>query len=261
MSAPPRSSAIASRRARHIATEACRRACNGEDFLALVKERTGLCFEVIPPVRGGAAGAGELREPARSRDPVRPADRYRRRLDRGELDPRLPPRRPRGRRRDRADRHDLGAVGRGHPHRVLRRAASRASSRSTRACYDDMVERIRADLRPFCAKHGIGGAIARGEVQMIGASGTVTTVSAHHLGLKRYNRTLVDGSRIGRDSILRICDQLSVTVGRRAHRHCPASATTAPTSRWPAAPSSRRCAGSGRRRWCGWPIAACARAC
>ena len=81
---------------------------------------------------------------------------------------------------------------------------------ATRACYDDMVERIRADLRPFCAKHGIGGAIARGEVQMIGASGTVTTVSAHHLGLKRYNRTLVDGSRIGRESILRICDQLSV---------------------------------------------------
>ena len=38
----------------------------------------------------------------------------------------------------------------------------------------------------------------------------MTTVSAHHLGLKRYNRTLVDGSRIGRDSILRICDQLSV---------------------------------------------------
>src|SRR5215467_14909670 len=35
-------------RARHIATEACRRACTGEDFLALVKERTGLCFEVIP---------------------------------------------------------------------------------------------------------------------------------------------------------------------------------------------------------------------
>src|SRR5258708_10760170 len=80
----------------------------------------------------------------------------------------------------------------------------------TRACYDDMVERIRADLRPFCAKHGIGHAIARGEVQMVGASGTVTTVSAHHLGLKRYNRSIVDGSRIGRDSILRICDQLSV---------------------------------------------------
>ena len=44
---------------------------------------------------------------------------------------------------------------------------------------------------------------------MIGASGTVTTVSAHHLGLKRYNRSLVDGSRLSHESILRICDQLS----------------------------------------------------
>src|SRR5215467_14582070 len=29
-------------RARHIATEACRRACNGQDFLAMVREHTGL---------------------------------------------------------------------------------------------------------------------------------------------------------------------------------------------------------------------------
>src|SRR6266550_1646973 len=36
-------------RNRKIATEACRRACNGGDFLALVRERTGLGFEVIPP--------------------------------------------------------------------------------------------------------------------------------------------------------------------------------------------------------------------
>jgi exopolyphosphatase/guanosine-5'-triphosphate,3'-diphosphate pyrophosphatase len=79
-----------------------------------------------------------------------------------------------------------------------------------RGCYDEMVARIRDDLRPFCARHDIGGAVRRGEVQMIGASGTVTTVSAHHLGLKRYNRTLVDGSRLSLESILRICDQLSL---------------------------------------------------
>ena len=131
----------------------------------------------------------------------------------------------------------------------------------TRACYDDMVERIRADLRPFCAKHGIGHAIARGEVQMIGASGTVTTVSAHHLGLKRYNRTLVDGSRIGREFDPAHLRPALGHVGRSSSPTCPASATTAPTSRWPAAPSSRRCAGSGTRPWCGSPTAACARAC
>ncbi len=33
------------RRARRIATEACRRACNGEDFLGIVRERTGLGFD------------------------------------------------------------------------------------------------------------------------------------------------------------------------------------------------------------------------
>jgi exopolyphosphatase / guanosine-5'-triphosphate,3'-diphosphate pyrophosphatase len=72
------------------------------------------------------------------------------------------------------------------------------------------VERIRSDLRPFCRKHGIGGEIARGAVQMIGVSGTVTTVSAHHLGLKRYNRSAVDGSRLAHEAILRICAQLSL---------------------------------------------------
>ena len=251
----------ASRRARHIATEACRRACNGEDFLAMVKERTGLCFEVIPPAEEARLALASCENLLDPEIPVRPADRHRRRLDRGELDPR---------RRAATDRLggvetellDMTSVPWGVV--TLTESCVKGQPREqpvTRACYDDMVERIRADLRPFCAKHGIGRAIARGEVQMIGASGTVTTVSAHHLGLKRYNRTLVDGSRIGRDSILRICDQLSRACRWSSSPTCPASATTAPTSRWPAAPSSRRCAGSGRRRWCGSPTAACARAC
>ncbi len=123
----------------------------------------------------------------------------------------------------------------------------------TRACYDDMVERIRADLRPFCALHQIGPAIARGEVQLIGASGTVTTVSAHHLGLKRYNRTLVDGSRIGREEVLRICEELSVMS--TSLPICPASATTGPTLPWPGERSSRRCAGNGLHRSFGSPTA------
>jgi exopolyphosphatase/guanosine-5'-triphosphate,3'-diphosphate pyrophosphatase len=196
-------------RARHIATEACRRACNGEDFLALVKDRTGLRFEVIPP-------AEEARLALASCENL--------------LDPKIPhgllidigggstevswirvfPRSGR-----------LGGVATeliamtSVPWGVvtLTEACVKGQPREravSRDCYDDMVERIRSTLRPFCAEHEIGPAIARGEVQMIGVSGTVTTVSAHHLGLKRYNRTIVDGSRIGRDQILRICDQLSV---------------------------------------------------
>ncbi len=196
-------------RARHIATEACRRACNGEDFLALVKSRTGLEFEVIAPaeearlalasceslldpdmpfallidIGGGSTEVSWIRVAARGDC-------------RGGLATEIV---------------DMTSVPWGVV--TLTESCVKGQSRRepvARACYDDMVERIRADLRPFCARHGIGKAIARGEVQMIGASGTVTTVSAHHLGLKRYNRAAVDGSRLARESILRICDQISV---------------------------------------------------
>ena len=195
-------------RARHIATEACRRACNGEDFLSLVRERTGLSFEVIPP-------AEEARLALASCENLLDAEipfgllvdigggstevswiRVFRRDDRlGGVATEL---------------LDMTSVPWGVV--TLTEACVKGQPRERpvdRARYDEMVERIRADLRPFCARHGIGKAIARGEVQMVGASGTVTTVSAHHLGLKRYNRTMVDGSRVGREQILRICDQLS----------------------------------------------------
>jgi exopolyphosphatase/guanosine-5'-triphosphate,3'-diphosphate pyrophosphatase len=196
-------------RARHIATEACRRACNGEDFLAKVKARTGLSFEVIPPTeeaRLALASCENLLDPAIPHALL--VD-----IGGGSTEVswiRITPH------KDRAggvatELIDMTSV----PWGVVTLTEDCVGGQPRheavgRDCYDGMVERIRGALRPFCARHGIGGAIGRGEVQMIGASGTVTTVSAHHLGLKRYNRTAVDGSRIGRESILRICDQLSI---------------------------------------------------
>ena len=48
------------RRMRAIATEACRRAANGREFLARVKHETGLDIGVISPPRGSRTGAGIL---------------------------------------------------------------------------------------------------------------------------------------------------------------------------------------------------------
>lgn len=196
-------------RARHIATEACRRACNGENFLAMVKSRTGLCFEVIPPAEEARLAVASCENLI---DPDIPFGLL---IDIGGGSTEVSWVRI-GRRADRCggltiELLDMTSVPWGVV--TLTEACVRGHPRGepvARACYDDMVTRIRDDLRPFCARHEIGRAIERGEVQMIGASGTVTTVSAHHLGLKRYNRTVVDGSRISRDSILRICDQLSL---------------------------------------------------
>jgi exopolyphosphatase/guanosine-5'-triphosphate,3'-diphosphate pyrophosphatase len=46
-----------------------------------------------------------------------------------------------------------------------------------------------------------GREYARAGFQIIGTSGTVTTVAASHLGLKRYDRTKVDGLRMTSDQI------------------------------------------------------------
>ncbi len=195
-------------RARHIATEACRRACNGEDFLALVRERTGLCLEVIPPAEEARLALASCENLL---DPEVPFGLL---VDIGGGSTEVSWIKV-GRRTDRAggvsvELVDMTSVPWGVV--TLTESCVKDAARDrpvARTCYEDMVERVRGHLRPFCARHGIGAEIDAGKVQMIGASGTVTTVSAHHIGLKRYNRSIVDGSHLARDSILRICEQLA----------------------------------------------------
>ena len=55
-----------------------------------------------------------------------------------------------------------------------------------------------ADFSPYEAEQ------AREGFQIIGTSGTVTTVAASHLGLKRYDRNKVDGLRMTSDQIDRV---------------------------------------------------------
>ena len=57
------------------------------------------------------------------------------------------------------------------------------------------------------------------KLQIIGASGTVTTLGALHLGLQRYDRSRVDGMWLGRGSVETMVSELIDLgpVGRRAH--------------------------------------------
>jgi exopolyphosphatase/guanosine-5'-triphosphate,3'-diphosphate pyrophosphatase len=64
----------------------------------------------------------------------------------------------------------------------------------------DCVERhhiirdsIANDLRAFCERNSIYEFFKRNEVQLLGSSGTVTTLAAFQAGLPRYERRLVDG--------------------------------------------------------------------
>jgi exopolyphosphatase/guanosine-5'-triphosphate,3'-diphosphate pyrophosphatase len=74
--------------------------------------------------------------------------------------------------------------------------------------YDRLIAEVDTYLAPFCARHGIAEAVAQGAVQMLGTSGTVTTLCGVNLSLPRYDRSVVDGTYLGFESIERICHML-----------------------------------------------------
>ncbi|MEE8334332.1 MAG: Ppx/GppA phosphatase family protein [Alphaproteobacteria bacterium] len=87
--------------------------------------------------------------------------------------------------------------------------------------YRRMVDDIIAMLRPFDEAHGIAGAIERGEVQMLGTAGTVTTIAGVNMELPRYNRSVVDGSWLDFTSVHRVIDMLvSSSFDERAAQPC-----------------------------------------
>lgn len=68
--------------------------------------------------------------------------------------------------------------------------------------YEEVTQRVMRMLEPFEYRHGVAPRIASGEVQMIGTSGTVTTLGGLHLRLPRYDRTVVDGLNIGFETLM-----------------------------------------------------------
>lgn len=62
--------------------------------------------------------------------------------------------------------------------------------------FDTIVRNTRRAFKQFSKRHGIVEAVGRGEVQMVGTSGTITTVAGLHLNLPSYDRSKVDGMRL-----------------------------------------------------------------
>ena len=84
-----------------------------------------------------------------------------------------------------------------------------------------MVELVAAEFRDFDRAFNIGRRIARGGVQMLGSSGTVTTLAGIHAALPRYERSLVDGTYLDFVDIDRICaDLVGMTATERAQQPC-----------------------------------------
>ena len=77
--------------------------------------------------------------------------------------------------------------------------------------YAAMVQEVDCQLGPFCAEHGFHKTSVRDEAQVVGTSGTVTTLAAMDLELPRYDRARVDGAYIDFSVVRRLSDHLRST--------------------------------------------------
>jgi exopolyphosphatase/guanosine-5'-triphosphate,3'-diphosphate pyrophosphatase len=186
---------------RAIATEACRRAANGPEFLHRVAAETGLHLDVISP-REEAELALESCAPLLDGPPLdRTAPGARRALlvDIGggstELAwVRLPP----------AGSPDPGQpelIGyESLPMGVVTMAEQFGPAGYTAHGYEAMVAHVAAALLGFDRIHCISREIRGGGVRLLGTSGTVTTLAGVVLGLERYRRPLIDGTVMTRQA-------------------------------------------------------------
>ena len=170
---------------RAVATEACRRANNCDEFITMVGRETGITLEIISSAEEGRlalAGCAPL------------------------LDSALP----------HALVFDIGGgsteimwlelLGAGRQprlidqisvrHGVVSLAEQYGGDHIGEVVYRSMVETVAVAIEPFERRNGIRAEVDRGAVQLLGTSGTVTTLAGVNLGLVRYERSLIDGSHL-----------------------------------------------------------------
>jgi exopolyphosphatase/guanosine-5'-triphosphate,3'-diphosphate pyrophosphatase len=185
-------------RARLIATEACRAATNGDEFLARVAKDLGLELEVIDretEATLAATGCTPLMDPQASGVvlfDIGGGSSELVRLDRSRKTLRGPP---------------LPQI-RGWvslPHGVVTLAERHGGLNVSRDIYEAMVDEVAALIAPFVQQHGGDG--LRG-LHMLGTSGTVTTIAGVHLNLKRYDRNRVDGCWMNAQEINVVLEKL-----------------------------------------------------
>ena len=193
---------------RAIATEACRQAANGAEFLCRVRAETGLRIEVI-----SAREEAELALESCAQLLIGDARRALL-FDIGggstelawvRLDAARPP----------------ALIGYASlPLGVVTLAEHCAGQAFSPAGFDALVEDIADRLAPFEAVHCIGREIRQGGVLLLGTSGTVTTLAGIALNLIRYSRPLVDGTVLTREEARAALDRLCA-MGRAGLEQSP----------------------------------------
>jgi exopolyphosphatase/guanosine-5'-triphosphate,3'-diphosphate pyrophosphatase len=186
--------------ARLVATEACRSAANGEEFLARVKAETGLTLEIIDrqtEARLAVSGCGSLVE--RDTEGVVLFD-----IGGGSSEIALID--VRGQRSPRLASHIVAWTS--LPVGVVSLAEKFGGRDVTRETIDAMIGHVKSLLDGFAERSRLDHVMNGGSFHLLGTSGTVTTLAGVHLDLERYDRRRVDGLWMDGGSVDRMVEKL-----------------------------------------------------
>ncbi len=190
--------------ARAVATEACRRAANCDEFLQRVARETGIELEIITnneeanlaiygcaplldpgvshalvfDIGGGSTELGWMQVPGGSG------------ATEGRVEP-VP-----------CGWHSI-------PIGVVTLTERYGGREVSAEAYRAMVAEVAAAVAPFEAEHNLGALVAAGRLQMLGTSGTVTTLCGVNQGLRRYDRARVDGCYLDFESAGRVSRRIA----------------------------------------------------
>jgi exopolyphosphatase/guanosine-5'-triphosphate,3'-diphosphate pyrophosphatase len=198
---------------RNVATEACRRAANGPRFVDRVYSETGIALDVISAAeeaRLAVLGCHMLIDP--EGPPGLVFD-----IGGGSSELML------------VDPGSFGAGG--HEPEIidwvslpwgvvsLAETEPQWSGAADRAlAFERMLAKVAPQLDAFVARLAARGV---GKVQLLGTSGTITTLASVELGLPGYDRRQVDGCTVDGDSMLDLCRRIALqSVQERGRIAC-----------------------------------------
>jgi exopolyphosphatase / guanosine-5'-triphosphate,3'-diphosphate pyrophosphatase len=202
------------RLARSVATEACRRAANGMEFIERVRQETGIAFDVISAreeARLAVLGCHILLEPGQGPALIFDIGGGSTELvliESGGANPRI---------------LDWISVPWGVVSLTETFGEEGADEASRLARYRQMRDAVRESFSAFAGRvaaareageHGVG-------LRLLGTSGTVTTLASLHLELPQYDRRAVDGLIVPADAMRELSSMLArVSPAERRELPC-----------------------------------------
>ncbi|BDA83025.1 exopolyphosphatase [Aureimonas sp. SA4125] len=171
--------------ARLIATEACRAAANGEEFIERVERETGLVLEIVSresEARLAVSGCGSLVERTAKGAVL---------FDIGGGSSEIALLDLRDGYSRRLSSHIVAWTS--LPVGVVSLAERHGGRDVSPALFETMIGEVIEGIDGFKGRHALDELVGGDNFHLLGTSGTVTTLAGVHLGLERYDRRQVDG--------------------------------------------------------------------